>query len=105
MSKKKQEKAQPKILNFVDALHLAKLLETSTLATIDISMEGMEVLLSKLHPMVFLEIIKLLTKKDIEEIKNLYGEQALGILFSGLYLNRANELLHFSRSEGIINVV
>ena len=91
-----------RVLNFVDAIRLARLISASGMDTIELSMSGVTELLSNLQPVVFLNILSLLSGKSPQELSGLSGNDALILLHTGLQKNKINELLIFARGEGII---
>lgn len=93
---------ESRVLNFVDAINLAKLISTSGMDTIELSMPGVTALLSNLQPVMFLNILSLLSGKSSQKLSGLSGNDALILLLTGLQENKINELLVFVRGEGII---
>lgn len=93
---------ESRVLNFVDAINLAKLISTSGMGTIELSMPGVTTLLSNLQPVMFLNILSLLSGKSSQELSGTSGNDALILLLIGLQENKINELLVFVRGEGII---
>ena len=93
---------ESKVLNFVDAINLAKIIFTSGMDTIELSMLGVTTLLSNLQPVMFLNILSLLSGKSSQELSGMSGNDALVLLLTGLQENKINELLVFVRGEGII---
>lgn len=93
---------ESKVLNFVDATTLAKLISTSGMDKIELSMSGVIALLSNLQSVIFLNTLSLLSGKSSQELSGLSGNDALIILLTGLQKNKINELLTFVRGEELI---
>ena len=94
---------ESRVLNFVDAINLAKLISTSGMDTIELSMPGVTTLLSNIQPVVFLNVLSLLSGKSSQELSGLSGNDALILLLTGLKENKINELISFMKLEGLSN--
>lgn len=96
---------EAKILNFVDALRLSKLLASSGVKEVEVSPAGLEYLMGKMSPRIFLEILQLISGKSTKELSKLTGKDTVKLLAFGLVKNRINELLVISLNSGGNNVV
>ena len=98
--KNETRKVESKILNFPDAMRLAKILDSVGVVEVSLTLDSLQLFLSKISPILFLEILCLLTGKSSIELKELRGEDSVVILFVGFQINKINELLWFNKRQG-----
>lgn len=84
---------EPKILNFVDAMRLGKLLKAHNINSVDFSTQGILDMLSLLSPVAYLEIVLLLSGISKDKISSTPGADIVNLLTSGLMTNKVNSLL------------
>ena len=96
---------EAKVLNFPDAMKLAQILgkyiDTESIKDKPL-LDFLDDLLNKLHPLDYLETLKLITQKSPKELSELNGNALLSTLYSGLEKNKILSLLDTSKMIGFV---